>query len=91
MNVCTQGPRKENPRLICKLGLEKAFNRVNWQFLQGLLQRMGFGEKWRGWVQECVPSACFSIMVNGSPKGLFEAQGGIRQGDPLSLLFFLSL
>ena len=58
-------------------------------FLDYLLLRMGFGAKWREWTKECVSYACFSIIINGSPKGFFPAQRGIRQADPLSPFLFV--
>jgi hypothetical protein len=36
--------------LLCKFDLEKAYGHVNWDFLLYLLQRCGFGEKWRAWI-----------------------------------------
>ena len=33
--------------LICKLDIEKAYDSVNWQFLMRVMQKMGFGVKWR--------------------------------------------
>ena len=62
---------------------------VDWGFLQYMKERMGFGYKWRKWIQSCVSSAHFSIMVNGSPKGYFKSSHGIRQGDPLSPMLFV--
>ena len=47
--------KERAPGIICKLDLEKVYDRVDWKFLQYKLGRMGFGEKWR-WIQECVSS-----------------------------------
>lgn len=33
--------------LLCKLDLEKAYDHVNWDFLDYIIGKMGFGVKWR--------------------------------------------
>ncbi|XP_058092694.1 uncharacterized protein LOC131239154 [Magnolia sinica] len=55
--------------LVCKLDLEKAYNHVDWEFLDYMLARLVCGQKWRGWMRKCVQSATFLVMVNGLPNG----------------------
>jgi hypothetical protein len=69
--------------------LEKAYDHVNWSFLLYILKRCGFGERWREWIEWCISTVRFSIIVNGSPEGFFNSSRGIRQGDPLSPLLFV--
>ena len=73
--------------LLFKVDFEKAFDSVNWNFLQNTMRQMGFGIKWRKWIASCLSSASISIVVNGSPSKEFKLERGLRQGDPLSPFF----
>jgi hypothetical protein len=75
--------------MLCKLDLEKAFDHVNWEFLLYLLQCCGFGEKWTAWIEYCISTVRFSILVNGIPSGFLSSSRGLLQGDPLSPLLFV--
>jgi hypothetical protein len=64
--------------------MEKAYDHVDWSFLLYLLRRCGFGEKWYSWIQHCITSVRFFVLINGVPSGFFGSSRGVRQGDPLS-------
>jgi len=75
--------------VVCKLDIEKAYDHVNWEFLLYVMKRMGFGERWIGWIRHCISSASYAVLVNGSLTEFFSASRGIHEGDPLSPLLFL--
>ncbi|GKC61264.1 RNA-directed DNA polymerase, eukaryota, reverse transcriptase zinc-binding domain protein [Tanacetum coccineum] len=68
---------------------EKAYDCVNWEFLEDIMQQMGFGRKWCGWIRACLELATSLVLVNGSPTEEFALERGIRQGDPLLPFLFL--
>ena len=53
------------------------------------MERMGFGSKWISWINWCISTAYFSVLVNDSSMGFFRSSRGLRQGDPLSLYLFV--
>ncbi|GJS17264.1 putative RNA-directed DNA polymerase, eukaryota, reverse transcriptase zinc-binding domain protein [Tanacetum coccineum] len=65
--------------MIFKVDFEKAYDSVNWKYLDYILEQFGFGLKWRGWVQECLQSVRTSILVNSSPTSEFYIKRGLRQ------------
>lgn len=50
------------PRVVCKVDMEKAYDHVNWGYVDWVLDQMGFGKKWRNWIKICITSPSFSIM-----------------------------
>ena len=69
--------RKERG-ILCKLDIEKAYDQINWSFILKVLKKMGFGDKWVGWIEWCISIATFSILVNGSPTSFFGSSRGLR-------------
>jgi hypothetical protein len=75
--------------LILKVDFEKAYDLVDWGFLDYILRCFGFDDKWRAWMKACVCSGSMSILVNGSPTEEICIKRGLKQGDPLAPLLFL--
>uniref|UniRef100_A0A0V0GHL3 Putative ovule protein n=1 Tax=Solanum chacoense TaxID=4108 RepID=A0A0V0GHL3_SOLCH len=61
---------------MCKLDIEKAYDHVNWGYLLNTLKQMGFGDKWLNWIDFCIRTVRFSILVNGEPTGFFHPEKG---------------
>lgn len=53
--------------LIFKMDFEKAYNFVNWIFLDNMLARFGFSVKWCAWIYAYAFSVNLVIFVNESP------------------------
>jgi hypothetical protein len=68
---------------------EKAYDSVEWSFLEYMLCRFGFCPKWSDWIRACVFSGSMSVLVNESPSEAINIQRGLKQGDPLAPFLFL--
>jgi hypothetical protein len=51
--------------LIFRVDFEKAYNSVDWSFLDYMLDRFGFCTKWKEWIRACVFAGNMSVLING--------------------------
>jgi len=61
--------------IALKLDMEKAYDRVEWNFLLEALKQLGFHSKWIHWIRECISTVSYSIIVNDEVTGFFPLRG----------------
>lgn len=76
--------------MMMQLDVSKAYDKVNWNYLEAILKAFSFANQWIKWILALIKYTKFSILVNGAPADQFSPSRGLKQGDPLSpFLFFI--
>lgn len=74
--------------IVLKLDFEKAYDKVNWDFLLECHSMRGFSETWCGWIKKILYDGSVSIKLNNCVGPYFHSAKGVRQGDPHSPFLF---
>ena len=77
-NVIRELYRAGRPTLFLKLDIAKAFDSVRWDYMLEVMQKMGFGVRWRAWVSALLGSASSAVILNGVRGQWFRHRNGLR-------------
>lgn len=50
--------------ILCKPDMKKAYDHVNWAFVDYMLERLGFGQKWKKWMYARSFNSYFAVSIN---------------------------
>ncbi|GJV97696.1 putative reverse transcriptase domain, reverse transcriptase zinc-binding domain protein, partial [Tanacetum coccineum] len=73
--------RRGPPRCAFKVDIQKAYDTVDWAFLESILIGFGFHHKMINRIMTSVSTTSYSVCVNGDLHGWFRGKRGLRQGD----------
>uniref|UniRef100_A0A803PRQ9 Reverse transcriptase domain-containing protein n=1 Tax=Cannabis sativa TaxID=3483 RepID=A0A803PRQ9_CANSA len=76
-------------RCIMKIDLSKAYDTVDWNFVEDLLRLLCFPSRFINWIMTCLKGTSYHLLLNGRIQGSFKGKKGHRQGDPMSPLLFV--
>ena len=76
--------RSESDEVILLLDQEKAFDRVEWDWLFRVLERFCFSNIFISWLKIMYKNMKSGILTNGYMSKYFNKTRGIRQGDAAS-------
>ncbi|XP_059310476.1 uncharacterized protein LOC132061833 [Lycium ferocissimum] len=77
-----------SPRCMIKVDMQKAYDSVEWPYLEQVMKGLGFPTKFRDWIFGRVKTVNYSIVINGESTKPFNAAKRLRQGDPISPFLF---
>lgn len=88
MNIIYSDQSSKVPEIVISLDAEKAFDRVEWEYLFSTLKIFGFPESFIAWIRLLYTDPQSCVCTNNTRSKYFTLSRGTRQGCPLSPLLF---
>ena len=88
-DILEQTKLQNIPGILLQFDFQKAFDMIEWKFIQIAIAFFNFGESIQRWIQTFYSNIQSSVLNNGFSTNYFALSRGVRQGCPLSPFLFV--
>ena len=88
-DIIQQTELQKIPGILLFLDFQKAFDTLEWSFIQHTLNLFNFGNSIKKWISAFYTNSESSVLNNGFCTNYFKLSRGVRQGCPLSPYLFI--
>lgn len=75
--------------MTIKLDTEKAYDKVDWEFINKCFATLGIYDTWIHWMIQCITTLSFKVIVNDRIGNSFQPEQEVRQGDSSPYIFIM--
>jgi hypothetical protein len=86
--VLRENKFRKHQGVVVKIDFEKAYDKVNWDFLYECCKQKGFSNNWLIWIKKVITGGTLSVKVNDKVGPYFTGHKGVSQGDPFAPFLF---
>jgi hypothetical protein len=86
--ILHEAKRKKQQGVVLKLDFEKAYDKVDWNYLMKCISHNGFCEEWCTRINGIIRDGTLCVKINNTRGKDFGSHREVRQGDPFSPFLF---
>jgi hypothetical protein len=86
--ILHEAKRKKQQGVVLKLDFEKAYDKVDWNYLMKCISQKGFCGEWCTRINGIIRDGTLCVKINNTRGKDFGSHRGVRQGDPFSPFLF---
>ena len=88
-DIMTECESDNKQGILILVDFEKAFDTLDWKFIQTVFEMRNYGEKILNWIKILQNGSRSMVSQNGFFSDLIKLERGCRQGDPVSPYIFV--